>query len=281
MTNVPLDPRVHPFRADIAASFLKGRVDAARYTDGTPRRVVVGVLDVRSAPDVIATRITQGLFGEIFIVHEEAGGWAWGQAQVDGYVGYVRADGLGDLDEVNHEVIALRSFAFVKPDIKTEAAVTLHMTSRVRVIERFGALCLTDAGGWVPAMHLAPIGKVEEDHVTVARRFVGAPYLWGGRSSLGVDCSALVQLALARTGRSAPRDSDQQETGLGRMVEGDITAACPGDLIFMPGHVGIISSPGCVLHANAHHMAVTEEPIDVLLERINSIDLAVTTVRRP
>ena len=143
-----------------------------------------------------------------------------------------------------------------------------------------GDYCRVDAGGWVPRRHLATIGETEADLIETARRFMHTPYLWGGRSSLGMDCSALVQFALMRAGRSAPRDSDQQERSVGTVVDGGVDAALPGDLLYLKGHVVMVAEPDSVIHANAHHMAVAEEPLAGFLERMTSLGLSVTTVRR-
>ena len=176
---------------------------------------------------------------------------------------------------------ALRTNAFEKPDLKTTPMKLLHMTSRVAVTEEENSYCRIDAGGWVTARHLVPIGEVEHDTVATARCYMHAPYLWGGRSSLGLDCSALVQLALMRSGRSAPRDSDQQEQLVGAVVDSGLGGARLGDLLYLKGHVVMMAAPGRVLHANAHHMAVAEEPLDEFLARMSGIGLSVTTVRRP
>lgn len=278
----PLDPREHPFRADLAASYLQGTVAAERYVDGEMLKVSAGVLAMHGTPDDTAGRISELLFGEPFTVYESAGDWAWGQAQSDGYVGYARLDGLSrDTVTPTHEVTALRTHAYVEPDLKTRPVAALHMTSHVAIAREEAGYGLTDAGGWVSCRHLAPIGDVETGILDVARRFSGTPYLWGGKSSLGLDCSGLIQLALARTGRSAPRDSDQQERSVGKLVDDGLPAALPGDLLYMKGHVVILSAPDRVLHANAHHMAVAEEPLDGFLARIKTMGLAVSAVRRP
>jgi cell wall-associated NlpC family hydrolase len=278
----PLDPREHPFREDLAASYLQGMVAAGRYADGDACKVSAGVLAMHGAPDAAAGRVSELLFGEIFTVYDHAGEWAWGQCQTDGYVGYVRAAGLTrETVAPTHEIAALRSYVFAEPDLKSRVTETVHMTSRVAVTRAVAGYCLTDAGGWISRRHLVHIGAPAPDCVVVARRYIGAPYLWGGRSSLGLDCSALVQLALARTGRLAPRDSDQQERSVGVPVDGGLAAAVPGDLLYMKGHVAMLATPSTVLHANAHHMAVAEEPLDTFLARLETMDLAVSSVRRP
>ena len=282
MNEGSLDPREHPFRERVAASYLKGRVEADRFVDGHMYKVVTGVLPIHAAGDPRSGRTSELLFGERFMAYETVGGWVWGQNQADGYVGFVRADGLTpDEGAPSHEISTLRVHAYEKPDLKSTPVALLHMTSRVQVTDEVAGHCRIDTGGWVPRGHLAPIGEVETDIIASARRFLHTPYLWGGRSSLGLDCSALVQLALMRNGRSSPRDSDQQERTIGTKVDAGIDAARRGDLLFLKGHVVILSEPDVVLHANAHHMAVVEEPLGEFLERMRGLGLVVTTVRRP
>ena len=267
---------------------MQGKIDAERFVDGQITKVAFDVVPLRGGPDTAVSRISELLFGENFTVYERIGTWAWGQCQTDGYVGFAPADGLSnDTVAATHEVSALRTYVFEKPDLKSWPVATLHMTSRVLVSDEAHGYCLTDAGGWVSRRHLVQIGagsdlqKDKSDLITAARSFLGAPYLWGGRSSLGLDCSGLVQLALMRTGRSAPRDSDQQERCVGAIVENGLASGVQGgDLLFMNGHVVVVSAPGRVLHANAHHMCVAEEPLDGFLARSAVMGLAVTTVRR-
>ncbi|MDE0808464.1 MAG: NlpC/P60 family protein [Alphaproteobacteria bacterium] len=282
MSEGALDPREHPFRESVAASYLKGRVEAKRFVDGDMFKVAVGVLPMHGGADHASGRTSELLFGERFMIYETMGDWVWGQSQVDGYVGFARSNGMvPDEGDPSHEITALRIHAYEKPDLKSTPVALLHMTSRVTVTDEADGYFRTDSGGWVPRRHLAPIGEGESDIVVTARRYLHAPYLWGGRSSLGLDCSALIQFALMRNGRSAPRDSDQQERSIGAKIEAGLDGARVGDLLYLKGHVVIMSAPDMVLHANAHHMAVAEEPLDGFLERMRGIGLAVTTVRRP
>ncbi|MEC8084689.1 MAG: NlpC/P60 family protein, partial [Pseudomonadota bacterium] len=236
----------------------------------------------RGAPAPAPRRDSELLYGERFTVFETAVGWAWGQNQTDGYVGYVAAGNLaplGDAPPPSHEVTALRTPVLPAPDLKEPATDYLHLTCRVAVTGRNGDY-LAFAGGWLFAAHLAPLTALDADVIATARRFLHTPYLWGGRSSFGLDCSALVQLALARAGRAVPRDSDQQEAALGTLVPGGVAAAEAGDLVFCPGHVGWVSGPDRLLHANAHHMAVDEEPLSAFVARIAARGLAISSVRR-
>ena len=277
-----LDPRTHPYRADLAADWLAGRVEAGRFVAGDDHVVVRGSAPLRRAPAAGARRDSELLYGERFTVFETAVGWAWGQNQTDGYVGYVAAGDLapwGDTPAPDHEVTALRTPVLPTPDVKEPAADYLHLSCRVAVTARTGDY-LEFAGGWLYAAHLAPLTALDADVIATARRFLHTPYLWGGRSSFGLDCSALVQLALARAGRAVPRDSDQQEATLGTLVPGGVAAAEAGDLVFCPGHVGWVSGPDRLLHANAHHMAVAEEPLSAFAARIAARGLAISSVRR-
>ena len=277
------DPRAWPVRTDLAADFLRGQVVRDRYASGVHYRVRVDVLSLRARPDKAAGRVSELLFGEDILVYDIDGAWAWGQCQTDGYVGYARIDGLAEAQDTapDHEPVVLRSTVYSRPDFRSEPVRPLHLGSRLTVLDRHADYVLTDAGGWVFARHLERFGQCREPHVAAARRFLGTPYLWGGRSSFGLDCSALVQLALARAGRAAPRDSDQQEAAVGGVVEAGIAAAMCGDLLYMPGHVAMMTTNDRVIHANVHHMAVEEEPLEAFLRRLTALNLTITTVRRP
>lgn len=278
-----LDPRFYPFRADIAADWLAGRVTAGRFVRGQSHKVTAGCTPLRRAAAADGPRDSELLWGEIFILYERQDEWAWGQNQTDGYVGYVQAADLAALPEIlppSHEVKALRTPLLPAPDLKQPACDYLHVTTRVEVLGAHGAYSQIADGCWVYSPHLVPLTVVEADHITTARRFMETPYLWGGRSSFGIDCSALVQLSLARAGRAVPRDSDIQAQTIGQLVKGGLEAALPGDFLFCTGHVGMLSAPGMFLHANAHHMAVAEEPLTQFVERIAARGLSITAVRR-
>lgn len=278
-----LDPRLTPARPDIAAAHLRGRVEAARFVEGEPKRVVAPTAPVRREPAPDAPLDTEALHGERVTVYETTEeGWAWGQLQLDCYVGWLPAETLGNIGaEANQRVVALRTFVFPGPDAKLPPLTALSFGSRLSVVRREGAFAITDGGGFVFARHLAPLAFVEADFVAVARRFLGVPYLWGGRSSLGIDCSGLVQIALRSAGYDCPRDSDMQAAfGEAVSVANDLAALQRGDLVCWKGHIGIVSEPGVLLHANAFHMAVTEEPLAEAVERIRRSGSEVTTVRR-
>ncbi len=285
MADERLDPRITPARPDLAAESLRGRVEAARFVAGAERRVAVPVLGLRTTPEAEAPLATELLFGQRFTVYDEGDGWCWGQARLDGYVGYVEAAGLGTAAaEPTHVVAVPRTLVHPEPELKRPPVGALPMTARVRVEEESGDYARVEGGGWVFARHLAVVGETDPDHVTTALRFVGVPYKWGGKTSLGIDCSGLVQVALERAGLAVPRDSDMQAEAIGTRLGGgaDLARLERGDLVFFPGHVGLMVDRDRILHANAHHMMVEVEPVAELLARLRAASgLDVTVLRRP
>lgn len=283
------DRRLTPARPDLAAQSLRGRVEAAAYVTPWPARITAAVADIKAEPRFDVAIDTQALLGEAADVYEaDAEGWSWIQLGDDGYVGYVSSDALGPIDPApTHEVIALRTFAYAGPDIKTPVARTLVEGARVRVVGSFEKRDLVYAqladGTSAVMKHLAPIGSAPvDDFVAAAERYVGVPYLWGGRSSLGIDCSGLVQRALARAGIRSPRDTDMQEDALGHRLgwSGDPADLRRGDLIFWKGHVAIVAGENLMLHANGFHMATVIEPLAPAIARIAAAGHEVTSIRR-
>lgn len=282
-----LDPRLTPARRDLAARWLDGVVPAERYTDGRPGRVIDGVAPLRRAPRPDAGLDTEALMGERLTVFEhDDEGWAWVQLERDGYVGYMPSHAIldGAAPAATHRVAALRSFVYPVASIKEPPVGWVSFGSPVTVLREVEAngrrFAVTDAGGAIVAQHLAAIDTVESDPVAVAERFLGTPYLWGGRSSLGIDCSGLVQTALTACGIACPRDADQQERSLGEAVALDRHAWRRGDLLFWPGHVALVRDGASFLHANAHAMAVSIEGIEDGLARIAASGTPLRAVRR-
>jgi cell wall-associated NlpC family hydrolase len=275
---VSADPRITPLREGLASRVLEGVEPAGRYVDPVRRVARVPAAALRRSPDPEAEQLDQVLFGERFEVLDEAGGFAWGQATRDGYVGYVA---LADLAEPpaapTHRIAAPRTYAFASPSIKTRASGPFPINALVTEEAREGRFVKAAGAGWIVAEHLSPIGEFETDFVAVAERFVGAAYLWGGRESGGLDCSGLVQLALLACGRACPRDTDQQAQ-MGRAI--DAHEARRGDLVFWRGHVGIVLDGGRLLHANAHHMAAAIEPLAGAIERIRAAEFGEPTAWR-
>ncbi len=273
----PFADRLLPARPDLAAEHLRGKVAAERFAAGRPQRVAASLLDMTPVPDRAAARSTQLLHGEVFTVYEtRADGLAWGQAALDGYVGYVDAAALGPCQGQGRRVTALWSQVYAEPSVRGRTLVELPFLSEVAVTGTTGGFARLRGGGNVPLPHFEPKGA---DWVGLAERFIGVPYLWGGRSARGLDCSALVQLALLGSGRAAPRDSDMQAALVGDEIAPD-AALRRGDLVFWRGHVGIMRDAETLLHANAHHMAVASEPLLPAIARIAAAGGGPVTLRR-
>jgi cell wall-associated NlpC family hydrolase len=255
------DPRITPARPDLAAAHLRGKVAAERFVEGTEQEVVVGIAPLRKEPSHQAPLLTEALYGERVTIYEtDEEGWAWGQLKSDSYVGWMPASALlAPQAEPTHRVSALRTLVFPGPSIKLPPTDALPLEARVAVVRQDDDLAVTATGGHIPARHLAPLHSKESDFVAVAERFVGTPYLWGGKSSVGIDCSGLVQVALSACGIACPRDSDMQEVTLGQPIS--LAGLQRGDLVFWKGHVAIALGRNSMIHANAFHMAVAIEPV--------------------
>lgn len=266
-----LDPRIHAVRQDLADEALKDRVRAPRYAAGRQRQVTAGSLPLRSAPTAIARLGSELLFGETVRVFETRDGWAWVQNDTDGYVGYAPAAALSDtVHAATHTVTVLRTYLFPEPNVKAPPLDLLSMNSRLAVSGSDRGFSRIADGGWVWTAHLSPIDAAATDPAAVALLFLGAPYLWGGRTSLGLDCSGLIQMALGRCGVAAPRDSDMQQALLGQAVDfgDDPSQLRCNDLVFWPGHVGIALDSGDFLHANATDMMVAVGRFEAVREHI-------------
>ena len=278
-----LDPRLTPARADLAAKELEGKVTAARFVEGRAFDVVEPQTAVRATPAPDAPLLTEALKGERVTIYDmNAEGWAWGQLAADGYVGWLSANALAPAGPpATHKVTALRTIAFPGPSIKLPPLEALPLGARVAIARFEDRLAVTRSGAYVPALHLASLDFVEPDFVAVAERFLGVPYLWGGKTALGLDCSGLVQVALTAAGRICPRDSDMQEQALGAPVPHTREGALQrGDFVFWKGHVAIVRDGATLIHANAFHMAVAIEPIVEAITRISEAGSEITSVRR-
>jgi cell wall-associated NlpC family hydrolase len=247
------DRRVTAARPDLAARRLEGVVPAARYTDGAPMRVIA---------EAACLRDTQALHGETLVVYDmDDEGWAWAQLDGDGYVGYLSANDLGACGPAaSHRVAVPRTHVYAARSIKTPHLAALPMNAKVHVQDIEGSFARIEGVGFVHGAHLKPLDEPAADFVAIAELFEHAPYLWGGKTWLGVDCSGLVQTALEAAGLPAPRDTDMQMAALGSELPASAQLR-RGDLVFWKGHVGIMCDSETLLHANGHAMQVTREPI--------------------
>ena len=262
------DARITPIRDGVAGQSLEGLVRAEVYLEPKVLTCTRPATGIHRSPDAASEQMDQLLLGEIFEVIEEEGAFLWGQARRDGYVGFVDAKALARIDaEPTHMISALRTYAFAENSIKSRALGPYSLGCLVAVEAEEGRLSKVAGVGWMTSSHLAPIGDFETDAAAVAERFLGAPYLWGGRESLGLDCSGLVQQALFACGRACPRDTDQQaEMGV-EIEAGDFGR---GDLVFWKGHVAIGLDAERIVHANGFHMMVAIEPLDEAISRITA-----------
>jgi cell wall-associated NlpC family hydrolase len=277
---VALDARINPFRPEIAAKHLQGQVEARRFVEGVRYEIIEPLADLRRAPSHEAALDTQALMGETVTVYETTEeGWAWGQLERDGYVGWLSENALGAPGAaVTHKVVVPRTLCFPGPNIKLPPVAALPMGVQLVIARQDERFAITATGWHIPTVHLAPIKAKQPDFVSVAEQFLHAPYLWGGKSALGIDCSGLVQVALHSAGVACPRDSDMQELTLGH--ESPLAQLRRGDLVFWKGHVAIARDGETLIHANAFHMAVAIEPVDAAIARIEAAGSEVTGVKR-
>lgn len=284
MTTTELDRRRNAFRPDLAAEHLRDKVEAERFVDGVPHRVNRAAAALRRAPDSQLGFDTELLFGEVAKVFDFADGWAWVQAERDGYVGYVPADALAsDVVAPTHKVTTLGTFLYPAPDIKVPPLMHLSLNTPLAVTETGERFVTLATGGYVINRHVSPIGRVARDFVDIAERLIGTPYLWGGRTRIGLDCSGLVQIAMQAAGLDCPRDSDMQEAEVGDtlLVPDNLDGLKRGDLVFWKGHVGIMSDSVMLVHANGHHMATVTEPLSAAVARISKTGDGIRTIKRP
>lgn len=280
-----LERRLNAWRADLADDRLRGKVAAERFVEGRQAIVAAPVADIRSAPSSEAGMDSQLLLGDEVRVFEEAGGWSWMQAARDGYVGYVLSSTLAaDLARPTHMVAAPRSFTYSRDDLKSPRVRTLSMGCGVTVTgwseNRGTRYAMLESGGAMVAGHLLPVGEFAGDYVAVAETLEHTPYLWGGTSGFGLDCSGLVQLSMRMAGIDVLRDTDMQERSVGTRVD-SAAGLKRGDLVFWKGHVAIMVDGHGVIHANGNTMLTSREPLAAALARIAPAYGEPTSYRRP
>nr|WP_295461761.1 NlpC/P60 family protein [Mesorhizobium sp.] len=279
-----LDRRLNAFREDLADKRLEGQVEAPSFVAGRPAHVRVPVLDIRRTASLEAGIDTQLLFGQDVLVFDENEGFAWVQSVSDGYVGYVGSNGLADgASKAAHLVTAARTFVYPAPDLKSVPTSALSMGSLVQVVgfeERRGTnYAVLPSGEAVVASHVRDAAEKDPDYVAVAERLIHTPYLWGGATAFGIDCSGLVQLSMRMAGKTVLRDSDMQAATIGGPVGPEDLMR--GDLVFWKGHVAIVTDPETIIHANGHTMTVALEPLAEAVSRIGYLYGQPTGCRRP
>lgn len=267
-----LDPRLNAYSADLADERLRGKVEALRYVSGVKRRVSSAKAALYKIADITSERQSECLFGEDVMVFNETGTWCWVQSCQDGYVGYIERSKIDmPKNTPTHIMVAPRSFEYEKADLKSPMVSTLSLGSKVNIVDKIetrGTLyAKLDNDRFIISNHIVPIGMIMDDYVSVAENLHRTPYLWGGKSGFGIDCSGLVQLSMMMAGKTVLRDTDMQAETIGEVID-PIDGLQRGDLVFWKGHVAIMVDSKTIIHANGASMDVKIEPLETAIERI-------------
>lgn len=255
------DKRTTPIRGDLADIKLAGKLFAPHYAVPMLRTGIAPVTEIHEQPDATSLPVSALMHGEEFAVLDVAGEWAWGYCKHDNYLGYLRFAELGDDFEATHIVSAPATLLVTAPSVKAPVLARYPMGARIVCGEP--SECgkyLSCESGFIPLVHLSQVDKVETSPADLAEQLIGTPYSWGGRGGDAIDCSGLVQLVFGLKGISAPRDTDMQQADFGEYLE-ENAALQRGDLVFFPGHVGIMADGENIIHANAHWMSVQVETL--------------------
>jgi cell wall-associated NlpC family hydrolase len=283
VTRSLLDPKLHPYRDDIAALKLKGLVESRRFVEGTPYQVTSGVAALRKIGAEDGEQYSQALHGDIIDIYDEVGGFGWGQMRSDGYVGWFDMVTLSSpCLRVTAKVASLRTYAYSSPSAKAPPHFLLSLGASVcETRDRENGFVYCDRAGWVYEAHLVRLTDFAKDPAAIAQQFLEAPYQWGGVESLGLDCSGLVQTAYKACGIAMPRDSYMQRT-IGQPVEAgpDFSGLMRGDIICWDQHVAMMVSVTDILHANAFHLKVTREPLIAAAPRVSAKYGPILSIRR-
>ncbi|WP_241242013.1 C40 family peptidase [Sphingobium algorifonticola] len=275
--SVTLDKRIHAVRGDLADLALAGVLFSAHYARAVEMSCVMPGAGVRATTAPGAETVTQLLRGEIFHVLDVTAEWAWGFCHHDGYVGYVQRDVLDLREEATHRITAHMAPVFAEANIKARIVDCWPRGSLFPATVEGDFLACPE--GFVHIRHACDAQQMQTDWVSTAASYIGQPYVWGGRGHLGVDCSGLVQVALGQAGRKVPRDTDLQRESIGVQLPEDAPLQ-RGDLLFFPGHVGIMVDSDSLLHANAHWMGTVVEPLADVIARLAPLHAQPVLARR-
>ena len=274
------DKRTTPIRGDLADISLAGKLFAPHYAVPMLRTGIAPVTEIHAEPHATAMPVSALMHGEEFAVLDVAGDWAWGYCLHDNYLGYLRFAELGADFDATHIVSAPATLVVAAPSTKAPVVARYPMGAQLACGEPSACgTYLACENGFVPAAHVSEIGDVAASPADLAERLVGTPYSWGGRSGDAIDCSGLVQLVFGLKGILAPRDADMQQAEFGDELPED-AALVRGDLVFFPGHVGIMADAEQIIHANGTAMAVSVESLADAAARFAEHDQPIVARKR-